>query len=93
MVGVGADVNLTTTVGKGKAEIAPPPDNPFPFPYHDDFEAPALTRSARYLADQDGAFETQACEHRQGQCLAQVITREPIVWGAAPLRVIGTRME
>jgi galactosylceramidase len=43
-----------------------------------------VNRTPKYLADQDGAFEVHACEHRSGNCLEQVITEKPIPWGPLP---------
>ena len=76
--------SLTTTTGQGKGTAEPPPARPFPFPYRDDFEQTELTRAARYLSDQDGAFEVQPCLRRSGHCLEQVITNQPIPWGPLP---------
>ncbi len=70
--------SLTTTEGQGKGTATPPPPAPFPFPYADDFEKGTLGRSAKYFADQDGAFEVAACTGRAGNCLRQVIDKAPI---------------
>lgn len=75
---------LTTTTGQGKGNAQPPPQKPFPFPYKDDFESTPLARAAKYLADQDGAFEAHPCQGRKGRCLEQVITEKPIPWGPLP---------
>ncbi|HEX4169433.1 MAG TPA: hypothetical protein VHZ55_28560 [Bryobacteraceae bacterium] len=75
---------LTTTDGQAKGTAQPPPNTPFPKPYQDDFENTALNHSPNFLADQDGAFEVHACRGRQGRCLEQVITQEPIPWGPLP---------
>jgi Glycosyl hydrolase family 59 len=76
--------SLTTTTGQGKGSAQPPADKPFPLPYSEDFEHTALNRTAKYLADQDGAFEVHQCEERAGNCLEQVITQKPIPWGPLP---------
>jgi hypothetical protein len=76
--------SLTTTTGQARGSAAPPADKPFPLPYSDSFEHTALNRTARYLADQDGAFEVHPCEQRAGNCLEQVITQKPIPWGPLP---------
>ncbi len=76
--------SLTTTSGQGKGSAQSPPDKAFPIPYADDFEHTTEGRAARYLADQDGAFEVNSCEQRQGHCLEQVITQKPIPWGPLP---------
>lgn len=76
--------SITTTTGQRRGSAQPPAAAPFPFPYHDDFERTSPGRAARYLADQDGAFEAQPCAGRTGQCLAQVITQKPIAWLVTP---------
>ena len=75
---------LTTTEGQGRGTAQPPSNTPFPLPYADDFEKTAPERAAKYLADQDGAFEAHACRERNGQCLEQVITEKPTPWGPLP---------
>lgn len=75
---------ITTTTGQHKGTAQPPRATPFPFPYRDDFERTPPGRAARYLADQDGAFEAQSCTDRKGQCLTQVITQKPIPWVPLP---------
>ncbi len=76
--------SLTTTTGQGRAVTAPPSEMPFPLPYVDDFEQTPAHRAARYLADQDGAFQAEPCSGRAGHCLKQVITLKPIPWGPLP---------
>jgi hypothetical protein len=76
--------SLTTTTGQHKGTAQPPADSPFPFPYKEDFESTPFSRSPRFLADQDGAFEVQKCKGRAGQCLEQLITDRPIPWGPLP---------
>jgi hypothetical protein len=75
---------LTTTEGQAKGSAQPPVNTPFPFPYRDDFEKTPLHRAAKFLADQDGAFEGTACRERSGTCLEQVITEKPTPWGPLP---------
>lgn len=76
--------SLTTTTGQGKGTAQPPPVAAFPFPYVQDFEQTPLKHTPKYLADQDGAFEVQPCDGRQGKCLEQVISTKPIPWGPLP---------
>lgn len=76
--------SLTTTTGQGKGAAAPPPAKPFPLPYADDFELTSEGGTAKYLADQDGAFETHHCDGRPGLCLEQVVTEKPVAWGPLP---------
>ncbi|MGC9158474.1 MAG: family 16 glycoside hydrolase [Terracidiphilus sp.] len=75
---------LTTTVGQQHGAALSPQPAPFPMPYSDDFEHTPLHRAARFLADQDGAFEAAPCRARKGVCLEQVITQPPIPWGPLP---------
>ena len=76
--------SLTTTTGQGKGAAQPPPAAPFPFPYADNFDNTPLARAAKYLADEDGAFEVRPCVGRAGRCLEQVVTTPPIPWGPLP---------
>jgi len=76
--------SLTTTTGQGKGGAQPPSDKRFPLPYSEDFEHTAPSRAAKYLADQDGAFEVHSCQQRHGNCLEQVITEKPTPWGPLP---------
>ncbi len=75
---------LTTTTGQQRGYAATPAPAPFPMPYSDNFEQTPLHRAARYLADQDGAFEAAPCVDRPGRCLEQVITQPPVQWGPLP---------
>jgi hypothetical protein len=76
--------SVTTTVGQGKGTATPPPASPFPFPYTENFESTPLGKTAKYFADQDGAFEIAACGGRQGQCFRQVVDQRPIAWLTTP---------
>jgi len=76
--------SLTTTTGQGKGTATPPPPATFPLPYADDFEETAIGHTPKYLSDQDGAFEVQACAGGKGHCLEQVISAKPIPWGSLP---------
>jgi len=49
--------SLTTTTEQGKGTAEPPPASAFPFPYADDFDQTERGKTAKYLSDQDGAFE------------------------------------
>jgi hypothetical protein len=76
--------SLTTTTGQGRGTAQPPVAAEFPLPYADDFESTKEGHTPKYLADQDGAFEVHACKERNGLCLEQVITEEPIPWSPLP---------
>ncbi|WP_446743363.1 hypothetical protein [Silvibacterium acidisoli] len=75
---------VTTTTGQGKGDAVPPAAAGFPFPYSDNFDSSPLNKAAKYLSDQDGAFEVQPCRGRAGQCLTQVITLKPTPWSPLP---------
>ena len=75
---------LTTTTGQAKGTAQPPVNTPFPLPYSEYFDKTPLNRAAKFLSDQDGAFEVHPCRGRPGQCLEQVITQRPIPWGPLP---------
>lgn len=76
--------SLTTTTGQGKGTAQPLAAKAFPLPYADDFENTSLGHTPKYLSDQDGAFEVNACNGRAGQCLEQVVTDKPIPWSPLP---------
>ena len=76
--------SVTTTTGQGSGNAVPPPAAAFPLPYNDNFESYSIDGTARYLADQDGAFEIQPCRQREGKCLTQVITVVPTPWSPLP---------
>lgn len=80
----GALYSLTTTTGQGRQQTQIPAPKPFPFPYEESFENVQRNRSPRFLADQNGAYEVEACEGRQGNCLTQQITQRPIPWMPMP---------
>jgi len=75
---------ITTTTGQARGTTSPPAPAPFPFPYSDDFESVPRGRTAKFLSDQDGAFEAQPCDRRSGMCLKQQVTRKPIPWFTLP---------
>src|SRR5215469_1684231 len=75
---------LTTTTGQGKGTARPPDAKPFPLPYADTFDSTAVGHAAKYLADQDGAFEVRDCAGRRGHCLEQVMTERPVPWSPLP---------
>jgi hypothetical protein len=80
----GSLYSLTTTTGQGRHIAEIPPPAAFPFPYSDDFEKTNLSRSPKFLADQDGAFEVETCEGLNGKCMVQHIELKPIPWMPLP---------
>jgi hypothetical protein len=50
-------------------------------PYSDNFDSYPTSRQAKYLADEDGAFEVTGCGGgRGGNCLRQMAPQAPIYW-------------
>jgi hypothetical protein len=83
---------LSTTTGQGKGRTGSPPAAPQPLPYRDDFDGYAPGRAPRYIADMDGAFEVAPCAGRDGRCLRQVITEQPVWWNGwlkRPVTLVG----
>jgi O-glycosyl hydrolase len=72
--------SLTTTTGQGKGQAVSPPARPLPLPYQENFERYGNGRTPRFISDLDGAFETARCAGRDGRCLRQVITEQPVWW-------------
>jgi hypothetical protein len=72
---------ITTTTGQGKSAAAGPNATSFPLPYSDNFDSYPMSRQARYVADEDGAFEVTGCDGgRGGNCLRQMAPQVPIYW-------------
>jgi Glycosyl hydrolase family 59/Ricin-type beta-trefoil lectin domain-like/Galactocerebrosidase, C-terminal lectin domain len=72
---------ITTTTGQGKSSAAGPGATSFPLPYSDNFDAYPVSRQAKYLADEEGAFEVAGCGGgRGGNCLRQMAPQAPIYW-------------
>jgi O-glycosyl hydrolase len=72
---------LTTTANGGKGTATGPAPAAMPLPYADDFESYPVGKEARYLMDQQGAFETVACGGgRSGRCVRQMTPQAPITW-------------
>jgi O-glycosyl hydrolase len=83
---------LSTTTGQGKGTATGPAAAPLPLPYTDGFDGYAVGAEARYLQDQQGAFEVTACgAGRAGRCVRQMSPRAPITWDALsdPYALIG----
>jgi O-glycosyl hydrolase len=78
---------LSTTTGQGKGTATGSASAPLPLPYTDGFDGYAVGTEARYLQDQQGAFEVTACGGgRSGRCVRQMSPRAPITWDARPVR-------
>lgn len=84
---------LSTTTGQGKGQAVSPAAAPQRLPYRDDFERYKAGRTPRYISDMDGGFETAPCGGgREGTCLRQVISDQPVWWNGwlkRPLTVVG----
>ena len=72
---------VTTTTGQGKGTATSPSPGSLALPYSDDYDGYAVGKEARYLMDQQGAFEVTACgAGRAGRCVRQMSPRMPITW-------------
>ncbi|WP_433688888.1 ricin-type beta-trefoil lectin domain protein [Micromonospora carbonacea] len=72
---------ITTTTGGGKGTATSPPQGQLSLPYSDNFDSYPAGKLARYLQDNQGAFETAACgAGRAGMCLRQSSPMAPITW-------------
>ncbi|MFF7048052.1 ricin-type beta-trefoil lectin domain protein [Streptomyces griseorubiginosus] len=75
---------LTTTTGQGKGTAAGPAKGSLGLPYADSYDSYAGGREAKYVQDQQGAYEVVGCGGgRGGQCVRQMSAQAPITW--APL--------
>lgn len=82
---------VTTTTGQSKGAATSPPEASLGLPYADNFDADATDSEARYLSDQDGAFQVEPCPGRGGQCVRQMAATAPITWDnpATPYTLLG----
>lgn len=83
---------LTTTSAGGKGTASSPGQGAMPLPYTDNFDGYAVGKFAKYLSDQQGAFEITACgAGRAGRCVRQMTTQAPINWAApsTPYALLG----
>ncbi|MFC5944363.1 ricin-type beta-trefoil lectin domain protein [Micromonospora harpali] len=72
---------ITTTTGGGKGTATSPPQGQLSLPYSDNFDSYPAGKLARYLQDNQGAFETATCGGgRAGMCLRQSSPMAPITW-------------
>ncbi len=72
---------LTTTTGQGKGSAASPASGSLALPYSDNFDSDTIDQQPRYLAQQQGAFEVEACAGgRAGRCVQQQAPVQPIEW-------------
>jgi hypothetical protein len=70
---------LTTTTGGGKSTATSPGQHAMGLPYADNFDGYAVGKFAKYLMDQQGAFEIAACGGgRAGRCVRQMTAQAPI---------------
>lgn len=83
---------VSTTTGQGKGTLVGPPTSALALPYSDNFDRYTIGHEARYIADQNGAFEIAACGGgRTGNCLRQMSSVAPINWAGPsdPYTVVG----
>ena len=72
---------LTTTTGQGRGTATGPAQSPLTLPYSDTYDGYATGAEAKYVADQQGAFEVAACgAGRSGSCVRQMSAQAPITW-------------
>ncbi|MFC4588460.1 RICIN domain-containing protein [Sphaerisporangium corydalis] len=72
---------ITTTTGQGKGTATSPASGSLALPYSDTYDGYAVGKEAKYLMDQQGAFEVTACgAGRAGRCVRQMAPRMPITW-------------
>ncbi|MCX5070228.1 ricin-type beta-trefoil lectin domain protein [Micromonospora lupini] len=72
---------ITTTTGAGKGTATSPSQGQLGLPYSDTFESYSAGKLAKYLQDNQGAFETATCGGgRTGMCLRQASPMAPITW-------------
>jgi hypothetical protein len=72
---------LSTTTGQGKGTASSPSSSALALPFTDNYDAYATGREARFVSDQQGAFEVVTCGGgRAGRCLRQMSPRAPITW-------------
>jgi hypothetical protein len=72
---------VTTTTGQGKSTATSPAQASLALPYSDSFDSYAVGTEARYLMDQQGAFEVTGCAAgRAGNCVQQMSAQAPITW-------------
>ncbi|MEZ0113862.1 hypothetical protein ABH920_007896 [Catenulispora sp. EB89] len=74
--------SVTTTTGQGHGTAVGNARATMALPYSDSFDEYAAGKEARYLADQQGAFETVPCAGRSGMCVRQMATSQPIEWNS-----------
>ena len=83
---------LTTTTGGGKSTAISPAASVMGLPYADNFDQYAVGKEAKYLQDQQGAFEVTACGgNRAGRCIRQMAAQAPINWAyrSTPYALLG----
>jgi len=72
---------LTTTGAGGRGTATGPAPASMGLPYRDTFDGYPVGKEARYLMDQQGAFETVTCgAGRAGTCVRQMSPQAPITW-------------
>jgi hypothetical protein len=72
---------VTTTTGQGKSTATGPAPGSLALPYADGFDGTPVGTEARYLMDQQGAFESVACAAgRAGNCVQQMSAQAPVTW-------------
>ncbi|AYN44063.1 galactosylceramidase [Streptomyces dangxiongensis] len=75
--------SLTTTTGQGKGTAVSPAKGSLALPYTDSYDGYATGSEAKYVQDQQGAYEVVGCGGgRAGQCVRQMSAQAPITWAS-----------
>src|SRR2546429_3955705 len=78
--------------GQGRGTATSPPAGSMSLPYVDSFGGYRVGDTAKYLAQQQGDFQSQPCRGgRTGTCMRQMADQTPIFWGqnGAPSAALG----
>nr|WP_030326168.1 ricin-type beta-trefoil lectin domain protein [Streptomyces sp. NRRL B-3229] len=72
---------ITTTTGQGKGSAVSPAKGSLALPYADSYESYGTGTEAKYVQDQQGAYEVAGCGGgRAGKCVRQMSAQAPITW-------------
>ena len=74
--------SISTRSGQGRGTATGPGSGHLALPYADSFGGYPIGGEARYLAQQQGDFQSRPCTGRAGNCMRQMADRTPVFWGA-----------
>jgi O-glycosyl hydrolase len=72
--------SITTTSGQGKGASTSPASADLSLPYSDSFGGYATGSEAKYLAQMQGDFQSQPCQGKSGNCIAQMSPDAPSLY-------------